>query len=593
MKYKSIDHFNARKAILLEALAKVKKQIAINVTLRLIAFVAVFLVFYWTQDVSMGLAIGLTLVAIALFLAVVRRSSKLSREKNFIAARLFYVEQQISVIAGKMPDVDTGSEFTNSDHDFSHDLDLFGPSSVFHLLNRTTLSHGASALAEALSANTTDIDELESRQVAVAELTEKIDWCEELYGHGRLVNEEKAQVNQLVAWSKTGPELVISALLKAFIYIVPVYQLLLCTAYGMDLIGSGLFTIMLLAPLSIVGSNLKQINADYAQLGKQHAALASYGSMLEKIDSTDFKSARLTTLQKPCQDAANAFRKLSKIMSAFDNRNNMLMGVVLNMFLLWDILCIFRLRKWHAVYGPSIKSWLETLGQWERSSSMALYSFTFAESLVTPIFEKNCDLKAVDLGHPLMLTKPRVDNSIELGIHDFAIITGANMAGKSTFLRTLGVNMVMAMAGAQVVAKSMKMEARQLYSSMRTSDSLQSDESYFYNELKRLHLLINSLEEKKSRFIILDEILKGTNSKDKAEGSYRFVEKLLGYDVSGVVATHDLSLCEIQSKYPDRIQNLYFDVEISNDDLSFDYTLRPGVCSNMNATFLMEKMGIV
>jgi DNA mismatch repair ATPase MutS len=280
-------------------------------------------------------------------------------------------------------------------------------------------------------------------------------------------------------------------------------------------------------------------------------------------------------------------------MSAFDNRNNMLMGVLLNMFLFWDVLCIFRLRKWHSVYGPSINSWLETLGQWERTSSLALYSFTFAESLVTPTFENNCDLKAQDLGHPLMLTKARVDNSIELGIHDFAIITGANMAGKSTFLRTLGVNMVMAMAGAQVVSKSMKMEPRELYSSMRTSDSLQSDESYFYNELKRLHLLINSLEEKKSRFIILDEILKGTNSKDKAEGSFRFVEKLLGYDVSGVVATHDLSLCEIQTKYPDRIQNLYFDVEISNDDLSFDYTLRPGVCSNMNATFLMEKMGIV
>jgi DNA mismatch repair ATPase MutS len=128
---------------------------------------------------------------------------------------------------------------------------------------------------------------------------------------------------------------------------------------------------------------------------------------------------------------------------------------------------------------------------------------------------------------------------------------------------------------------------------MRTSDSLQSDESYFYNELKRLHLLIISLEKNNSRFIILDEILKGTNSKDKAEGSFRFIEKLLGFNVNGVVATHDLSLCEIQSKHPSRINNLYFDVEITNDDLSFDYTLRKGVCSNMNATFLMEKMGIV
>lgn len=593
MHYKSINHFNSRAEALETELAAIKKQIGFNVTTRVIVFVAIFGLFYLLNGVHLGVAIIASFIAIGAFLFLVRRSGQLSREKEFVVARLFYVSQQIKIFSGEMPDVDSGLEFSDSDHDFSHDLDLFGKSSLFQFINRTTLGHGAKALAQAFSTNETDIDAIEQNQKAVAELAEKIQWCEEFYGHGSLVDEGKKQVQQLIEWSNTGPSLVVGPGLKALLFIVPVYQFLVCTANAIDLISSGPFILLLLAPLAIIGNALKKINADYSQLGKQHAALANYANMLDHIGKLEFTSPKLKSLQEPCDKAGKAFRELSKIMSAFDNRNNMLMGVVLNMFLLWDIQCIYRLRKWHGKYGSSIGSWLDTLGAWERTSSLALYSFTFAESLTTPTFEKECSLKAEGIGHPLMLTKSRVDNSMELGIHDFAIITGANMAGKSTFLRTLGVNMVMAMAGAQVLAQSLKMEPRALYSSMRTSDSLQSDESYFYNELKRLHLLIKSLEKNNSRFIILDEILKGTNSKDKAEGSFRFVEKLLGFNVSGVVATHDLSLCEIQSKHPSRIHNLYFDVEIANDDLSFDYTLRKGVCSNMNATFLMEKMGIV
>ncbi|MFT4678091.1 MAG: hypothetical protein ACI84C_000140 [Flavobacteriales bacterium] len=593
MQYKSINHFNSRTKALESALVEVKNQIAFNVTMRVISWVAIFGLFFLAKGVHIGLAIVLSIVSLAVFLFLVRRSAQLSREKKFVKARLFYLEQQIKVLTGEMPEVDSGEEFSDPDHDFSHDLDLFGKSSLFQFVNRTTLGHGGKALSDAFSSNETSIALIEENQTAVAELAQKVVWCEELYGHGSLVDEDKKQVEQLIAWSKSGPSMVVGTKLKALLYIVPIYQLLLCTANATDLISSGLFIPLLLAPLAIIGSKLKKINTDYSQLGKQHAALASYASMLDHIGADTFESSKLKSLQEPCDGAAKAFRQLSKIMSAFDNRNNMLMGVVLNMFLLWDILCIFRLQKWYNEHGGVIELWLETIGQWERTSSLALYSFTFAESLNTPTFEKDCSVKAVDMGHPLMLTKARVDNSMELGIHDFAIITGANMAGKSTFLRTLGVNMVMAMAGAPVLAKSLKMQPRALYSSMRTSDSLQSDESYFYNELKRLHLLIISLEKNNSRFIILDEILKGTNSKDKAEGSFRFIEKLLGFNVNGVVATHDLSLCEIQSKHPSRINNLYFDVEITNDDLSFDYTLRKGVCSNMNATFLMEKMGIV
>jgi DNA mismatch repair ATPase MutS len=193
----------------------------------------------------------------------------------------------------------------------------------------------------------------------------------------------------------------------------------------------------------------------------------------------------------------------------------------------------------------------------------------------------------------LLNNKTRVVNNFELdNLQKFTIITGANMAGKSTFLRAIGVNLILAMSGASVSATKFSFTPLPLFSSMRTADSLSENESYFYSELKRLQLIVNKLKSGEKLFIILDEILKGTNSKDKAEGSKKFVQQLINYKTAGIIATHDLSLCSLKNDFPSQIENSYFDVEIENDNLIFDYKLKPGICSNMNAQFLMKKMGI-
>ena len=232
------------------------------------------------------------------------------------------------------------------------------------------------------------------------------------------------------------------------------------------------------------------------------------------------------------------------------------------------------------------------LHKFEAISSFANFNYNHP-TYSLPILSDKTVLKAKDLGHPLLPSNTRVTSDFDLhDLNQFTIITGANMAGKSTFLRAVGINLVLATVGAKVCSSSFTFRPTPLFSSMRTSDSLSENESYFYSELKRLQMIVEKLKSGEKLFVILDEILKGTNSKDKAEGSKKFVSQLIKHPVAGIIATHDLSLCSLSDEYPSNIKNQYFDVELENDELVFDYKLKEGICSNMNAAYLMKKMGI-
>jgi len=253
---------------------------------------------------------------------------------------------------------------------------------------------------------------------------------------------------------------------------------------------------------------------------------------------------------------------------------------------------LFKLKEWLSSNSEEIKNWFEAVYEMETVSSLGNFHFNNPTNNF-PEMDKDIVLSAENLAHPLLNNKTRVVNNFELdNLQKFTIITGANMAGKSTFLRAIGVNLILAMSGASVSATKFSFTPLPLFSSMRTADSLSENESYFYSELKRLQLIVNKLKSGEKLFIILDEILKGTNSKDKAEGSKKFVQQLINYKTAGIIATHDLSLCSLKNDFPSQIENSYFDVEIENDNLIFDYKLKPGICSNMNAQFLMKKMGI-
>jgi DNA mismatch repair ATPase MutS len=290
--------------------------------------------------------------------------------------------------------------------------------------------------------------------------------------------------------------------------------------------------------------------------------------------------------------ASTSLKSFKSAIDLFNNRNNLLVAIAGNALFLWDIHTVSRLQKWVKTNQQSINNWIDVIYEMDAQISLATFVFNHPEYVFATMDKtENTFIDAQDLGHPLIAKAKCVTNSVQIDKKQFFIITGANMAGKSTFLRTIALSIVMSNCGLPVFASRFRYSPMKLITSMRSTDSLKDDESYFFSELKRLKYIVDIVQNE-PYFIILDEILKGTNSKDKEEGSKKFVERLVNMSATGLIATHDLGLCTIESYLP-QIKNYYFDAEIINDELHFDYTMKNGVCKNMNASFLLRKMNIV
>jgi DNA mismatch repair ATPase MutS len=262
--------------------------------------------------------------------------------------------------------------------------------------------------------------------------------------------------------------------------------------------------------------------------------------------------------------------------------------------LLWDYICIFRLEKWKAGFKDLFPVWLEMLGEVDALISFSNYAANNPDFTYPAISIDNTVISAKNLGHQLIEANKRVCNDFKLERHGIiCIVSGANMAGKSTFLRTIAINFILGMAGAPVCAEKMSFIPLKLFTSMRTTDSLSNNESYFYAELKRLKLLKAKIENGEPVLFILDEILKGTNSADKSLGSKLFLGKMIELGATGLIATHDTSLGELENSWPDQIINKCFEIEIEGENIKFDYKLHNGITRKMNAAFLMKQMGIL
>ena len=352
--------------------------------------------------------------------------------------------------------------------------------------------------------------------------------------------------------------------------------------------------------LGITGLFLKKTSILYQNSNLAKDTFKQYHQLLLQIEKEEFISDILKEKQEQIKTenkkASAIFNDFSKTLDAFDQRNNIIFGIFGNAFALWDIKQSYKIELWIEKYHNQVEKWFEVIAFFDAQNSLANYVFNHPKHSFPKITNNNdFTIKAKQLGHPLLNKEKRIDNDFTIDSKEFFIITGANMAGKSTFLRTVSLSIVMANIGLPVCAKSFVYKPIHLITSMRTSDSLTDDESYFFSELKRLKFIVDAINPKtatKQYFIILDEILKGTNSKDKAIGSRKFVEKLVKSNSTGIIATHDLSLCEITNELP-QVKNYYFDAEIINDELHFDYTFKDGICQNMNASFLLKKMEIV
>jgi len=591
---KPLEFYKSEKQNFEQEISSLKKKLATSSTLRLFVFLGIVACIYFFFGNIKWILIVL-FFGIAIFLYLVSKHSDLQEKRDLIKKLIQINKIEIAALNGDYFSLDEGNEFIDPSHFYSYDIDLFGRGSFFQYCNRTVTKDGKKELAKILTRN--EINDIISRQDGIKELSKKPKWRQHFSALASLVKVQypsKDIINWIHNYKAVFPKLA-SFLPNLF----SATSLIIIILVSFNLVAGQVLVVWFFIGLGVSGIFLKRVNILYTDSSKAKETFKQYHKLLNEIENCDFSSEILINKQRSIQTeslkASVIFAKLSKILDALDQRNNLVIAILGNAFLLRDLQQANKIEKWIETYAGKVEIWFEVISFFDAQNSLANVTFNHPEFSFPKINYDDKTIIAKNLGHPLLKVTQRIDNDFTIDNQQFFIITGANMAGKSTFLRTVSLSIVMANIGLPVCADLFEYSPIKLITSMRTSDSLADDESYFFSELKRLKFIVDKIDPELSQekyFIILDEILKGTNSTDKAIGSKKFVQKLVASKSTGIIATHDLSLCEIEKDLT-QIKNYYFDAEIIDNELFFDYKLKTGICKNMNASFLLKKMEIV
>lgn len=592
--HKPNQFYESEKLIHETELNLLKKKLATSSTLRLIVFLAVIFGIYFFFN-NVNIVIGIMLLGIPIFIYLISKHSDLQGKKNLTIALININKTEISVLNNDYFDLDEGREYIDSNHDYSYDIDLFGRGSFFQYSNRTVTHEGRLRLVNFFLEN--DIKAIKLKQEAINELANMPKWRQQFSASASLAKVQYS-AKSIVDWI-CHYKAVFPFQLSYLPIVFSVISVLIIACVGLNILNFQMLVIWFFIGVGISVYYLKKINELYEKASKAKDTFRQYHRLLDKIETINFGSQILLekqrAIQGESQKASEIFSQFSKILDALDQRNNILIAVVANGFLLRDLKISNQIEKWIENYHHQVENWFEVIAFFDAENSLANYAYNHPDSTYPNIHNGVNNIDSKGLGHPLIKFDQRINNDFLINNRKFYIVTGANMAGKSTFLRTVSLSIVMANIGLPVCAKKFEYNPIKLITSMRTSDSLADDTSYFFSELKRLKFIVDAVNPENSDekyFIILDEILKGTNSTDKAIGSKKFVQKLVASNSTGIIATHDLSLCEIENDLTE-IKNYYFDAEIIDNELHFDYQLKKGICKNMNASFLLKKMEIV
>jgi len=577
-----------------EVLAKgIKRYGLFRILFFLFWILMIYLSSTWSWT-SFGVTMGLGML---IFVFLVRKHNKMHRRKAVVERLIRINREQENAMEWNFSELEDGKEYIDETHLYSYDLDLFGQGGLFQYINRTSTIPGKDRLAELMGYIEKSPAEIQNRQKAIDELSHLLEWRQDFRVIGLMVDEHAEDISGLELWVGSAPDFK-SVFFKGLVILFPIINLSMFLLSVFGYISFWQFLAYLVVPLMFAGIKHRKVNMKHNRLSRKYQVLKKYSGLFAMIENRSFSSERMMELQKGLirngSNASSAIRDLSKIANAFDTRLNLLAGFMMNILFLWDIRQSLRLEKWQEKYRDHLSHWFKVIAETDAYISLAGYAYNNPLYMYPEIREDDqFQLKAEKIGHPLIHSRKRICNDYSVDRWgNFTILTGANMAGKSTFLRTIGINMVLASCGAPVCASSFSMRPVELITSIHTIDSLANNESYFYAELKRLKLIIDMLKEDNQIFIILDEILKGTNSRDKQSGSKALVKQLISLQASGIIATHDLSLGELQEHFPNNVQNSCFEIIIEKDRLDYDYLIKPGIAENMNATLLMERMGI-
>ncbi|QGG48913.1 MutS family DNA mismatch repair protein [Heliorestis convoluta] len=594
------------------------------VSLRLIAAFTTIALFgygyYYNEPIAFG---GAILVAVAFFV-LIRKHGETEKSMLFYKQMVQLNKQAIQRLQDQWYHFPKdGTAYLEEEHPYAGDLNIFGRGSLFQHINATTTYEGEKKLAQLLSGAMTPEERpatakasakqellrtLEERQQAVQELANLLDWRQQFQIAG-LEGQPKTEQQQdqerqtikdpqkIIAWLES-PRIKLGKAQKLLIIVLPLLTLSTFILANFQILSSTIPTILLLLQIIYVALTGRGTNSAYNLTEGAVEELQRYAALLRKVEEQSFQAPLLKAMSEPIQHhqegAAEQLKKLSQIVEWSYFRHSPVLHFILNNLLFWDLHVLQRLEQWKEKNGTALQSWLDSISQFEVLSSLAILAHDHPDWAYPQVVEteQRLRIEAEELGHPLLGNKTRVCNNAIFAHNQTWIITGSNMSGKSTFLRTIGINLVLAYTGAPVCARALTCSPMHIYTSMRIQDDLENHTSTFYAELKRIKAIVDASQQDRPLLFLIDEIFRGTNSKDRIAGAKKVITRLSKDNTIGLVTTHDLELSALAEEKEGLIKNYHFTDRIIENQLHFDYRLREGVSTTTNAMALMKMVGL-
>lgn len=560
----------------------------------LIVGVAIILSYYfYKRENIISLIMSLILLFIIFIIIAYYHNIKINEKKEY-EVYININRKGISRIKGEFKEnEDKGEEFLKDEHPFVSDLDIFGRNSLFQMINSTKTKFGRSKLFKMLTLESIPArDEILKKQDAIKELGSKVEWRQSLEVKSTLKKSGTKDIDELLKWAKSKNE--IKPLFKIIPYLFIVITVMSVVLVILNVLPISYLILMFMINYLVVKILTKDLIPIIKLFDKHKKDIEAYTNLLMLIDNENFESIFLKDLKLKLKNNSKScvkeMKELKKLVDWLGDSSSNAYYLLLNITILSDIFILRNLEEWRKINGDKLKKWLDIMGEFEALSSISNLSFDFENWSYAKIVDEDI-VEAIDIGHP-MLGERAVVNSFTLTSNEkVALITGSNMSGKSTFLRTIGLNLLLSYIGAPSCSKSFTCGIFSIYTCMRTKDNLEESISSFYAEILRIKILIEAAKKGEKVFFLLDEIFKGTNSKDRHEGAKVLINQLVNNKALGLVSTHDLELCDLE-KTKIWLKNYNFQEYYEKNNIKFDYKLRIGKSKTQNAVHLMKLAGI-
>ncbi|TKC07213.1 MutS-related protein [Pedobacter frigoris] len=589
------NHINTQQA-LVDGLKKKLNQISFS---RLGLFIMEILIVASIISIGFFWFLGLfAIVPLLMFMVLVKEQIKVQKELDYALRLLWVYQNEVDQLTTGKNGYADGVHYGDEQHPYSSDLDIMGPRSLYANINRCNTAAGLDILAASLL-EPSDKLKIASRQQAITELVAHI---EDTFHFRAELQDHKPDQLQIIK-HKLEQQLPAqlsftrNRLLRGYVKVVPFLTIgLLVLAIILGGIAWKIFALAAVFNGALTFFKLANINKVYYGFTGGSNQLNAFAGTIKWTEDVAWQSPYIKSLFHAGENSgipvSRQIKQLASIIQAFDARLNILVSAVLNLFFLWDLKCSINLSDWHDRSSVSLIQGLYRISQFEELISLATLTYNHPDWNF-PEIDEGFQFRALEIGHPLIAEQERIVNDFDLAAQTTVdIVTGSNMAGKSTFLRTVGINMVLAFAGAPVCAKEMSLSIFKVFSYMRIKDSLNDHTSTFKAELNRLKMILDAIGTIPNSFVLIDEMLRGTNSRDKYLGSKVFIEKLIEQGTPALFATHDLQLSEMEADHQAKVRNYHFDIQIAEGEMKFDYKLKHGPCKTFNAALLLKEIGL-